>query len=156
LRIDSLSAYNGNIKYGFGLNWNHPIGKYVGVFMRLGWNDGHTGTWAFTEVDQTFTPGMSIDGSLWKRKKDNFGLAFIINGLSQQHIDYEQTGGYQFIIGDGKLPHYGNEMILETYYKANLFEHLDLSVDYQHVQNPGYNMDRGPVDIGSVRVHVEF
>ena len=47
-------------------------------------------------------------------------------------------------------------MILETYYKANLFEHLDLSVDYQHVQNPGYNMDRGPVDIGSVRVHVEF
>ena len=156
LLIDSLSAYDGNKKYGIGINWNHPIGKCLGVFIRAGWNDGHTSTWAFTEVDQTFTPGLNIDGAIWKRKKDNFGIAYIINGLSNQHIDFENAGGYQFIIGDGKLPHYESEMILETYYKANLFEHLDVSIDYQHVQNPGYNMDRGPVDIGSVRVHVEF
>jgi high affinity Mn2+ porin len=156
LRIDSLSAYNGNKKYGVGLSWDHPIGKYIGVFLRAGWNDGKTGTWAFTEVDQTVTPGLSIDGSMWHRKGDNFGMAFIMNGLSKEHRDFENIGGYAFIIGDGSLPNYAPEEIFETYYQALLFDHLFLAVDYQFVQNPAYNADRGPINIGSVRVHVEF
>lgn len=94
LRIDSLSAYNGNKKYGVGLSWDYPIGKYIGVFARAGWNDGKTGTWAFTEVDQTFTPGVSFDGKMWHRKDDNFGIAYIINGLSKEHRDFENAGGY--------------------------------------------------------------
>ncbi len=156
LHIDSLSAYNGDKKYGIGINWNHPIGKYIGVFMRAGWNDGKTGAWAFTEVDETFTPGISFDGKLWHRKSDTFGAALIFNGLSKQHRDFENVGGYAFIIGDGSLPNYSAEEIFETYYQAVLFEHLYLALDYQYVQNPGYNADRGPVNIGSIRVHVEF
>ncbi len=156
LRIDSLSAYNGNKKYGLGVNWNHPIGKYIGVFMRAGWNDGKTGTWAFTEVDQTFTPGISINGGMWHRKKDTFGAAFIMDGLSKEHRDFENAGGYQFIIGDGQLEHYSAEEVFETYYQTVLFDHLALALDYQYVQNPAYNADRGPVSIGSIRVHVEF
>ncbi len=156
LLIDSLSAYNGEKKYGIGINWNHPIGKYIGVFMRAGWNDGKTGTWAFTEVDQTFTPGISFNGGLWHRKNDNFGIAYIINGLSKEHLDYERAGGYQFIIGDGKLPNYSPEQIFEAYYQTKFFEHFSLALDYQFVQNPAYNADRGPVSIESVRVHMEF
>ncbi|HTA81501.1 MAG TPA: carbohydrate porin [Bacteroidia bacterium] len=156
LHIDSLSAYNGNKKYGVGLSWDHPIGKYIGVFLRAGWNDGKTGTWAFTEVDQTITPGVNFDGAFWHRKTDNFGIAYIINGLSKDHLAFEQAGGYQFIIGDGSLVHYAPEQILEAYYQAKFFEHFYLALDYQFVQNPAYNADRGPVNIGSVRVHVEF
>lgn len=156
LHIDSLSAYNGNKKYGVGLNWNHPIGKYIGVFLRAGWNDGKTGTWAFTEVDQTFTPGISINGQMWHRKKDNFGAALIVDGLSKEHRDFENEGGYQFIIGDGKLPNYGLEQVFETYYQIMFFDHLAVALDYQFIKNPGYNEDRGPVSVGSIRVHVEF
>lgn len=156
LHIDSLTAYNGNKKYGVGINWNHPFGKYIGVFLRTGWNDGKTGTWEFTEVDETFTRGININGGMWHRKKDNFGLALVIDGLSKEHRDFENEGGYQFIIGDGKLPHYGAEEVLETYYQTTLFEHLLLTGDYQLVRNPGYNKDRGPVSIFSIRVHVEF
>ncbi|HSY77486.1 MAG TPA: carbohydrate porin [Bacteroidia bacterium] len=156
LHIDSLSAYNGNKKYGVGVNWNHPIGKYIGIFIRAGWNDGKTGSWAFTEVDQTITPGINLNGKLWHRGKDSFGAALIINGLSKEHRDFENMGGYQFIIGDGKLPNYAPEYIFETYYQSEIIEHLFLALDYQYVQNPGYNSDRGAVSIGSVRVHVEF
>jgi hypothetical protein len=30
-----------------------------------------------------------------------------------------------------------------------------VAADYQHVTNPGYNRDRGPVSIVSFRVHFE-
>lgn len=156
LNIDNDSAYNGDKKFGIGLNFNYPLSKYIGFFMRASWNNGKTGDWAFTEVDQTITPGLSFNGEWWKRKDDNFGIAYIVNGLSKEHIDFENAGGYQFITGDGKLPHYAPEQILETYYQFRFFEHLYFALDYQHVANPAYNSDRGPVDIGSVRMHLEF
>ncbi len=156
LHIDSASAYNGNKKYGIGLNISYPLSNYIGLFLRAGWNDGKTGIWDFTEVDQTFSGGISLDGTWWKRKGDNLGLAYIANGISKEHQDFENAGGYQFIIGDGILPHYAHEQILETYYQFRFFEHFYFALDYQHVANPAYNADRGPVDIGSVRVHLEF
>lgn len=156
LNIDNSVVYNGNKKYGAGLNFNYPISKYMAFFARAGWNDGLTGDWAFTEVDRTVTPGLSLDGAMWKRKSDNFGIAYVVNGLSKQHRDFENAGGYQFIIGDGKLANYAFEQILEIYYQCRFFQHLFVAADYQLVQNPGYNADRGPVSVGSVRVHVEF
>ena len=156
LNIDNDSAYNGDKKYGVGISFNYPITKYIGFFTRAGWNDGKTGDWAFTEVDETVTPGFSLDGEWWKRKGDNFGIDYIVNGISKEHRDFENTGGYQFIIGDGILENYQPEQILETYYQFKFFEHLFIALDYQHVTNPAYNADRGPIDIGSVRVHLEF
>lgn len=156
LNIDNDSAYNGDKKYGVGISFNYPLSKYLGFFMRAGWNDGKTGDWAFTEVDETITPGLSFDGEWWKRKGDNFGIAYIANGLSQEHRDFENAGGYQFIIGDGLLENYKPEQILETYYQFKFFDHLLFAPDFQYVVNPAYNADRGPVSIYSVRVHLEF
>ncbi len=156
LSIDNDSAYNGDKKYGLGISFNYPITKYIGFFARAGWNDGKTGDWAFTEVDETITPGLSVDGEWWKRKGDNFGIAYIANGLSKEHRDFENAGGSQFIIGDGSLENYKPEQIIETYYQFKLFEHLLFAPDFQYVINPAYNSDRGPVAIYSVRVHVEF
>ena len=156
LNIDNDSAYNGDKKYGVGISFNYPLSRYIGFFMRAGWNNGVTGDWAFTEVDKTLTPGLSFDGAMWKRKGDNFGVAYIVNGLSKEHIAFENAGGYQFIIGDGILSNYRPEQIIESYYQFKFFEHLFLAPDFQYVINPAYNADRGPVSIYSLRVHLEF
>ena len=62
-----------------------------------------------------------------------------------------------FILGDGKL-NYGSEIIYETYYRWQVLKNKSIwvSPDLQLVGDPGYNRDRGPVVIGTVRVHAEF
>lgn len=156
LEVDNLTAYNGNKKYGLGLNWNQQISEYIALFARIGWNNGQNATWTFTPIDRTFTPGINFDGALWHRKNDNFGTAFIINGISSSHLAFLNAGGYDFMIGDGKLPDYAPEAIFETYYNLQMHEHLYLAPDFQFVLNPAYNADRGPVAIFSLRVHAEF
>ena len=79
----------------------------------------------------------------------------MVNGLSSAHRDYLAAGGLGFILGDGRL-NYGPETILEVYYQARLAKALFVSLDYQFVDRPGYNRDRGPVSIFGLRVHVEF
>jgi high affinity Mn2+ porin len=32
----------------------------------------------------------------------------------------------------------------------------DLTLDYQHITNPGYNRDRGPANVFAVRIHGQF
>lgn len=146
----------GAVKYGGGISFNQEIAKYVGVFARTSWNDGNTCTWAFTPIDQSASAGIRISGDIIKRPFDNFGLAFVANGASAPHRNYLNAGGYDFMLGDGKLSNYGYEQILETFYKVRLSPWLWVTADYQFVSNPGYNKDRGPVHIFAIRTHVEF
>jgi high affinity Mn2+ porin len=143
------------IKFGFALNAEQKLGDDWGAFLRAGWSDGRTETFAFTEIDRSVEAGLSLQGVAWKRPDDTVGAAVVVNGLSSGHDDYLTAGGLGFILGDGAL-HYGPETILEVYYMAKLAKSLFLSVDYQFVDNPGYNRDRGPVSIFGFRVHVEF
>jgi high affinity Mn2+ porin len=146
---------SGRAKYGFGLNAEQELTKEVGVFLRAGWDDGKSETFAFTEIDRTLTPGLSVKGTLWGRPEDAFGMAYMVNGLSGDHRAYLSRGGAGFIIGDGQL-HYGFEQVFECYYAFKIMGTLTLSADYQFVENPAYNHDRGPVNIIALRVHVEF
>ncbi len=45
----------GTLKYGFGINAEQEIAKGVGLFMRLGWNDGKTESFEFTAIDRLAT-----------------------------------------------------------------------------------------------------
>jgi hypothetical protein len=63
-------------------------------------------------------------------------------------------GGLDFLIGDGAL-RYGPEYVWESYYSARLFAGLFATIDVQHIANPAYNQDRGPVWIPSARLHLE-
>ncbi len=146
------TAYSGN-KYGFGINVEQAITKYAGAFLRGGWNDGKTATWAYTEIDRTISGGLNISGIKWKRAGDNFGIAQIVSGISKEHMDFLNAGLYGFIIGDGKLT-YEPEMITEIYYVANFAKAYFISGDLQFVKNPAYNRDRGPVYIFALRAHV--
>ena len=86
----------------------------LGLFGRLGWNDGQTESWAFTEIDRTASIGLQIKGTRWKRPDDRLGFALLFNGLSGAHRDYLAAGGVGFNVGDGRS-NYGPEQIFETY-----------------------------------------
>ena len=146
---------NGTLKYGFGVNVEQELTKEIGVFGRLGWNDGKTESFAFTAIDSLVTGGISVIGSKWRRPFDTVATELTVSGISGVHAVYLARGGYDFLIGDGRLQ-YGPEFISETYYSARLFPGFFASFDLQHVSNPAYNRDRGPVWIPSLRFHLEL
>ena len=114
---------NGTLKYGVGLNVEQEITKDIGVFGRLGWNDGKTESFAFTAIDRLATAGVSVTGTRWKRPDDTVATEFTAGGISGVHASYLARGGLDFLIGDGKL-RYGPESISETYYSARLFPRI--------------------------------
>ena len=146
---------NGTLKYGFGVNAEQEITDGVGVFGRLGWNDGKTESFAFTAMDRLATGGVAVNGKRWRRKFDVVGTELTVGGISGVHALYLAKGGHDFLIGDGRLQ-YGPETIWETYYNARLLPWFFVSFDLQHVTNPAYNQDRGPLWIPSLRLHIEF
>lgn len=146
----------GRAKYGFGLNFEQPLADAgeTGLFGRLGWNDGATESFAFTECEASLSVGAQVAGATWRREDDRVGIAFVANGLDDRHAEYLGAGGLGFLLGDGRLNH-GSEMITEVYYALHLLSWFTVSADYQFVEHPGYNRDRGPVSVFSLRGHIE-
>jgi high affinity Mn2+ porin len=142
-------------KYGFGVNLEQNLTSNLTAFARFGWDNGKTESFAYTEVDQTFAEGLGANGAWWHRKQDRAGLAFVSNAIKKDHQAYLADGGLGFLLGDGAL-NYGRENIVETYYTAHVWRGLYVAPGLQHLNNPGYNRDRGPVLVPSFRAHVEF
>jgi high affinity Mn2+ porin len=142
-------------KYGFGVNVEQNLTRNFTAFARWGWDDGKTESFAYTEVDSTIAEGVSVNGARWHRKQDRAGVAFVSNGIKKDHQIYLADGGLGFLLGDGKL-NYGRENILESYYTAHLWRGIYVAPGVQYVVNPGYNRDRGPVVVPTLRLHGEF
>ncbi len=142
-------------KYGFGINLEQSLTRYLTAFARFGWDNGKTESFAYTEVDQTFVEGLGASGAWWHRKQDRAGIAIISNAISKDHQTYLGDGGLGFLLGDGKL-NYGRENIVESYYTVHVWRGIYLAPGLQHINDPGYNRDRGPVLVPSFRAHVEF
>ena len=143
------------LKYGFGINAEQQLTDQVRVFARWGWNEGQHESYAYTEVDQTVLAGGDLKGDRWGRTHDKVGLAFVSNGISADHQLYLALGGQGFLLGDGRLT-YGRETIIESYYTAHVLRGVFISPIIQHVNNPGYNRDRGPVWVPAMRLHVDY
>ena len=109
--ITQARAYR--IKYGFAANVEQELTNDLGLFARLGWNNGQTESWAFTEIDSLVSGGLVIKGSRWRRPQDQVGIAVLASGLSPIHRTYLAAGGLGFQVGDGRL-NYGLEEIIET------------------------------------------
>ncbi|MBF0515873.1 MAG: carbohydrate porin [Nitrospirae bacterium] len=144
-------------KYGFGINIEQPLADdgETGLFGRIGWNDGHNENFMYTEVDQHLSLGVQLSGIHWGRPEDRVGLASAIQGISRQHRDYLAAGGLGMLIGDGQL-NYGPEQILEMYYRLQIGKYVQITPDYMLIANPGYNRDRGPASIMSMRMRVAY
>ena len=152
--ITSVEKYD-TLKYGFGLNVEQDLTANLRVAGRFGWNEGQHESFAYTEVDQTFLFGTDYALSRWHRKFDKVGIAFVTNAIKKDHQNYLHYGGLGFLLGDGNL-NYAREDILEGYYNVHAWRGLYYAFDYQNIHHPGYNQDRGPVNVEGVRLHVEF
>ena len=145
----------GTIKYGFGVNAEQPISPTLRAFARWGWNEPHHESFAYSEVHNSLAFGADYSGTRWQRPFDKAGGAFVTNGLSEDHARYLALGGSGFLLGDGALT-YRREQIVEFYYTAHLWRGVFWSGDFQRIANPGYNEERGPVNVFSMRLHVDF
>jgi high affinity Mn2+ porin len=141
---------------GIGLNFEQAVYDDLGVFARASLNDGGKETYEFTEINNSVALGLALQGTDWARPNDTVGLAAENAGISKAAQSYFAAGGLGTLIGDGALVHYGRERIVELYYKLQATTWLNATADYQFVQDPAYNRDRGPVSILGFRLHAQY
>lgn len=142
-------------KYGFGLNLEQRVAKNLGVFSRLGWNNGQTEGWMYTDANWTASLGASMNGSAWHRPRDSAGLAYVTSGASKSAQQFLEAGGVDIVSGDGALT-YGSEKVTEVYYSFPLWKNVYATPDFESVANPAFNRSRGPVPVFGARLHWQF
>lgn len=141
---------------GAALNLAQSLTGELGAFVRVSMNDGSQEAYEFTDTNRSLAAGLSLKGNAWQRPDDTAGIAFVGDDISHSARAYFALGGLGTLIGDGRLPQYGLEQVVETNYSAQITGWLAISGDYQLVTNPAYNPQRGPVSIFGARVHAEF
>src|SRR5215204_517229 len=141
--------------YGVVANLEQAITADLGVFSRATWSPGRTEIIGWTDCSESLSFGTVLTGASWGRPNDKIGVAGIVEGLSGEARAYFAAGGLGILIGDGQL-NYRREKIIEAYYAYSLSKWATLTFDYQFINNPGYNADRGPVSVFSGRFHAEF
>lgn len=143
-------------KAGIGFNLEQQIIADLGMFARGSLAQGNLEEVDFTDISQSASIGLSLMGTRWGRLVDTVGLAVAVNQISHQAKQYFAAGGLGGIIGDGRLPHTGPEQIIEAYYSLAAFAFARVTADYQFVNNPAYDRDRGPVSVLGLRLHAQF
>jgi high affinity Mn2+ porin len=163
----ALAAVNGGVpdlsqvrrmqnRDGISVNIEQDVTANLGLFLRAGTTNGAIETYDFTDIDRTIALGGALKGKGWGRAQDTLGFAALRNGISQAFQRYLADGGIGVLVGDGALPHPGDEQIFEAYYAFRPVGWASMTVDYQHIANPGYNRDRGPANVLALRLHAGF
>lgn len=154
VNIAVVRSYRGRL--GASLDLEQPLTGDLGLFARVGKSQGNVEAYEFSDIDRSVSAGLSLQGAAWHRPDDTVAVATVINGISGAREAYLNAGGLGILVGDGKLPHPGPEKIVETYYKVTFFRHVQVTLDYQWIENPGYNRDRGAVPVIAVRTHIQL
>lgn len=144
-----------NVKMGIGAYAEQYVARDVGLFARGMYSDGKTEVDAFTATDRSFSVGGLAKGTVWSRPSDLAGLAMNFAWISPPHANYLRLGGIDGFIGDGLITP-GVENVVDAFYSVNILKSFWLSGDYQHITNPAFNKDRGPLNVFTVRIHGEF
>lgn len=144
-----------NVKVGVGIFAEQYVARDIGVFGRAMYSDGQTEVDAYTSTDRSASFGLLAKGSSWSRPLDIAGAGINFGWISQDHADYLRLGGIDAFVGDGSI-NPATETAFDIFYNFNVRKFLWLSGDYQRVVNPAFNADRGPVNIFSTRIHIEF
>jgi high affinity Mn2+ porin len=154
-RADLSAARAYRSKYGFGLNLEQSVTRAVGIFSRLGWNNGRTEGWMYTDANWTASLGASLSGAGWHRRNDSAGVAFVASGASASAQNFLEAGGSDIVDGDGALT-YGSEKVLEAYYSLQVGRNVYATPDFEFIADPAFNRNRGPVPVAGVRLHWQF
>ena len=154
--VDVVAVRRYRSRTGVHLSLEQQLSDDLGAFGRIGAASGNVEAYEFTDVDRAVSAGLSLKGVRWGRAHDTVALALMVSEASRIRRQFLDAGGLGILIGDGELPHAGPEQIVETYYDVALAAFAHVSVDYQHIVNPAYNRDRGPVSVFAVRLHAQF
>jgi high affinity Mn2+ porin len=154
VNIAAVRSYRSRV--GASLNLEQRVVPDLGLFVRLGKAAGDVEPYEFTDIDRTVSTGLSLQGRSWHRPDDTLGVAAIDNNISAARERYLNAGGLGILVGDGRLPHPGPEQIVEAYYSLAMLNFAHISFDYQWINHPAYNRDRGPVSVVAVRLHAQF
>ena len=152
---DLCWARKRNTKTGVGISLEQSVTPDTGVFVRLMKADGKSEVYAYTATDSSLSSGVLARGGRWGRPGDSAWIAYAQNRISAAHVKYLSLGGIDGFIGDGRIS-YRPEQTFETYYNFGVSRSLWVTFDYQHIANPAYNADRGPVNLYGIRLHAEF
>ena len=130
---------------------------YLGLFLRAGASNGAIETYGFTDIDRTLAFGVALKGAGWGRPRRHAGLS----GGRQRHFGgtpalWLAAGGLGVQVGDGALPNPRDERIVEAWDALCPTGLAAITLDYQHIATPGYNRDRGPVNVFGMRLHAGF
>jgi high affinity Mn2+ porin len=138
------------------INVEQAITQDIGVFSRIGWAPGYIEDLAVTDSNFFASGGVSILGRAWGRPADTIGLAYVYNRISHAEQNYLNLGGLGSFVGDGQLANPRAENVFEAYYSWQLTPSTALTFDYQFFANPGFNGDRGPVNLFATRIHWQY
>jgi high affinity Mn2+ porin len=152
---DLCWARKPNVKVGAGMFAEQYITSDIGVFSRAMYSDGKTEVDAYTATDRSATFGMLGKGSAWSRPRDLAGVGVNLGWISKEHALYLAMGGIDGFIGDGSIKA-AMESAVDVFYSVNIEKAFWLTGDYQHIVNPAFNADRGPVNVFGLRIHGEF
>ena len=141
---------------GFVINIEQQITQDLGAFLRLGFRNPSYEAWQFSDASRSVAVGLSLKGNGWNRPNDTVGLAEMLAGIGHAQRAFFNAGGLGILAGDGKLPHYGLENVVEAYYSFEVHKGLNVTFDYQLAANPAFNEDRGPINILTARFDVKF
>ena len=143
-------------RFGVSANLEQSVTDTLGAFARVSVADGRYEAFEFTDVDRSFAAGLSLKGAGWGRADDRIGAAFVVNQASAARLRYLAAGGLGILVGDGALPHPGDEHIVEIYYDFAVVKAAHVTADFQLLDHPAYNRDRGPVAVFAARFHVQY
>ncbi len=141
---------------GIILNLEQSITRDLGLFSRAGYAEGGYESYEYTDVDLSYSLGLSLKGTSWSRANDTVGLGVAVDDISRRFKNFLNAGGLAILVGDGQLPNSGPETAVEAYYDYALTSYAQITADYQFVNNPAYNRDRGPVSVLGLRVHLQY
>jgi high affinity Mn2+ porin len=154
--VDIAAVRRPRTRFGGHLTLEQEFGADLALFARVGAADGRVEAYEFTDVDSALATGIALNGARWTRSDDTVGIALLFDAISSERKRYLDASGLGILVGDGKLPDPGRESIAELYYSARVVARFFVTLDYQYVENPAYNRERGPVSVLGLRFHAQF
>ena len=143
-------------KFGVASNLQQQVTSDLGLFLRASSQQGQYEAFEFTDVHESYALGLSLTGERWNRRDDTFGAGAVVNRASGAALRFFNAGGLGILVGDGQLPRPGSEQLIEMYYRYSIVKGVQVSLDYQYIDNPAYNRDRGPVSVFGARLHAQY
>ena len=165
--IDTLGGYNGvrglydylpyfvkenlnrRTDWGAGINIQQELTDNVGMFVRAGFDKKTTD---LKDTTHGFNGGFVFNGTLWNRPNDEFGIAA---GINSQHGATFKGINKSYRIGTG-TDLFAPETNFETYYRWALNKNLDVTFDYQLINNPNFLKNSQPAHVFGLRLRANF